>query len=107
MGAAFKLEEIDGVSIIKCPSVIELNSELEVQVKRCQESKAEVRVVDFAGVTEFREKAYRPFILLNQAIKARGKRLYAINTSSALNRQFLEDGLSSVFHVVKDVREAK
>lgn len=107
MGAAFKLEEKDGVSIIKCPKVIELTTELEDGIKQWQESVANVHVVDFAGVVEFKERAYRPFILFNQAIKAHGKKLFAINASNSLATQLAQGGLTSIFQPVKDIQEAK
>jgi anti-anti-sigma regulatory factor len=106
MGAAFKIEEKDGANVIKCPAVIEMTTDLEESTKKWQELGNKVHIVDFSGVVDFKERAYRPFILFIKAIKSSGKRFFAINASPELNVKLSQAGLSGLFPIVKDVNEA-
>jgi chemotaxis protein CheX len=104
--ANFKAEEKDGALIIKCPPTIDLNPDLDLAAKMWQEKPYVAYIIDFAGVIEFKERAYRPFILFNQFLKPNGKRLYSINVSTQLNSQLQQGGLLSTFTPVKNIAEA-
>ena len=104
--AIFTTEEKDGIHIIKCPSIIDVSAGLDAEVKAWLEKAPLIHVIDFTGVLDFREKAYRPFIQFNQVLKSVGKRLFVINLSQKLLAQFKQGGLAASFVVAQNLADA-
>lgn len=104
----FESIEKDGIQIIICPKHIEVaDSAMEAEVKKWLLSTAPLHILDFKNTVEIRPQAYRAFVIYNQTLKAYKKHLYCINLSTALLAQIRADGLTSVFHWVPSIQEAK
>jgi chemotaxis protein CheX len=99
----------DGVQIITCPATVEVDDSnaMEAQVKSWLLNSSKIHVLDFKDVKSMKPTSYRSFVLFNQALKANGKSLFVVNVSTELQKQFKQDGLSSVFVVVPSIEEAK
>lgn len=106
MSQAYKIEQRDGLNIMTCPSIIDFTSDLEEETKVWKDLNQSV-VIDFKGVLKFKEKAYRPFVILHRQLKAAGHKLYAMNLSPEINLQLNQGGLSATFLFIKSLDEAK
>ena len=93
--------------MITCPPIIGgAGDNLEALVKSWLLMDSDVHVIDLKGVTEFNQKAYRPFVLFNQSLKSADKKLYCMNVGKEIAPQIAKDGLDSVFTQVKSVDDA-
>lgn len=105
----YQTADKDGIQVITCPSTVEVDdaAAMEAMVKSWLLNTSKIHVLDFKEVNTIKPTAYRSFVLFNQALKAHGKTLFVMNVSASLQKQFKQDGLSSVFVIVASLDEAK
>lgn len=99
----------DGVFVVTCPPTIEMEggANLDAQIKTWLLSTSKIHVLDLKEVANFKQTAYRVFVIYCQQLKANGKQLFTMNASPALATQFKSGGLTSVFQPIASLDEAK